>query len=77
MAVKTRVNQLEKEHKARQSPKPFDMFSVYPGLALTEEVREAIRSYWHNETEAKYRALLAKYPEHKKDIENFMQCMNI
>ena len=68
MAIKTRVNQLEKKHKAKQSPKSFDLFSVYPASAFPEEVREAVRCYWHNETEAEYRKLLAKYPEHEVDI---------
>lgn len=68
MAIKTRVNQLEKEHKAKQPPKLFDLFSVYPGSALPEEVREGVRCYWHNETEAVYRKLLAQYPEHEGDI---------
>ena len=70
MAIKTRVNQLEKEHKAKQPPKPFDLFSVYPGSAFPEEVLEAVRCYWHNETEAEYRKLLAKHPEYKKNIES-------
>ena len=70
MAIKTRVNLLEKARKAKQPPKPLDLFSFYPGSNLPEEVREAVRCYWHNETEAEYRKLLAKHPEYKKNIES-------
>ena len=77
MAIKTRVNQLEKERKARQSPKPFDIISFHLGSNLPEEVREAILCFWQNETETEYQALLAKYPEYKKGIESIMLGMNI
>jgi hypothetical protein len=76
MAIKTRVNKLEKELMAKQPPKPFDIFSIYPGSSLPEEVREEVRCYWQNEREEEYQALLTKYPEHKNGIIDVITCTN-
>ncbi|MEN8133093.1 MAG: hypothetical protein ABFS45_23530 [Pseudomonadota bacterium] len=66
MAIKNRVDRLE---KARQQGQPLDLFEI---LGVPEEVREPIRRYWQNETEEDYHSLLAKFPEHRDAISGFI-----
>lgn len=72
MAVKHRVEKLEKTCKIKQSPDYLDL------LLMSEEAREAVRCYMRrNMPEMSYSELyetkefcelLAAFPEHKVDI---------
>ena len=77
MAVKRRVEQLEEARKAEQPPEPFDVFSIYPGSDLPEEVREAMRGCMYNGTEADHQELLANYPEHKEGIRGVIMDLSL
>ena len=84
MAIKNRVDRLEKDHQAKQPPGAFDLFSVYPGLGLPEEVREAARSYMRDMSKVtfselsetkEFRELLEAFPEYRQDIKSTIRCL--